>query len=149
MIKLSDRFNSYINKKRTSRLTCVIAGVLGALPYFCEELFIFTFISLFLFFTVLFTRKKETRKTFSLFFSYFIGLYFPLYFFLSELYPYERFGFSETQAIFIVICSCILIPLLHAFVEAVVMCISKISPKMRFILSLIRLCGLSVNGYYR
>lgn len=129
MIKLSDRFNSYINKKRTSRLTCVIAGVLGSLPYFCEELFIFTFISLILFFTVLFTRKKETRKTFSLFFSYFIGLYFPLYFFLSELYPYERFGFSETQAVFIVICSCILIPLLHAFVEAAVMCISKFFPE--------------------
>lgn len=129
MRTISDRFNHYIKEKRISKPTCVIAGVLGALPYFYESLFIFSFISLILFFSVLYTSRKESKKIFSLYFSYFTGLYFPLYFFLSELYPYERFGFSGTQAIFIVICSCIFIPLLHAFVEAVIMWLSKFFPE--------------------
>lgn len=108
---------------------CLIAGVFGALPYFCEPLFIFTFISLFLQFFVAIQQKRASKRVFLPFFSYYIGFFIPLYLFLSELYPYERFGFNERQAIFIVFCSCILIPLLHAAVESLIMLISKWFPK--------------------
>lgn len=108
---------------------CLIAGVLGTLPYFCESLFIFTFISLFLQFFVAMQQKRECKKVFLPFFSYYIGFFTPLYLFLSELYPYERFGFDGRQAIFIVFCSCVLIPLLHAAVESLIMLISVWFPK--------------------
>ncbi len=60
------------------------------------------------------------------FFVYFFGFYFSLYLFLSELYPYDYFGFTKGQAIFVMICSCVLIPLLHTIVETFVMYFSKL-----------------------
>ncbi len=102
---------------------------MGAIPYYCEALFILTFVSVFLQLYIAFKQKNENGRTYLPFFCYFIGFYTPLYLFLSELYPYERFGFSETQAVFIVICSCILIPLIHAAVNALVFLISKVFPQ--------------------
>lgn len=106
-------------------MLCFIAGILGSIPYFCEKLFIFTFISLLLLFYVAVLERESKKRSYLPYFCYFIGLYFLLYLFLAELYPYERFGFTETQAVFIVICSCILIPLLHASVEALIMSCSR------------------------
>ncbi len=117
--------SSFAASKRLSLLGCLIAGLIGAVPYYCEEAFILTFISLFMQFYIVIKQKEMQRRVFLPFFCYFIGFYAPVYLFLAELYPYKRFGFSENQAIFIVICSCILIPLLHAFVESVIMTVSK------------------------
>lgn len=41
------------------------------------------------------------------------------------MYPYTRFGFSESQAVFVLICACVAIPLLHAVVESGIMYISR------------------------
>lgn len=120
-------------KPLTAAAICLIAGVMGALPYYCEPLFIFTFISLFLQFFVAVQQKRASKRVFLPFFSYYIGFFTPLYLFLSELYPYERFGFSERQAVFIVICSCVLIPLLHAVVESLIMLISKRFPDRNYV----------------
>lgn len=115
--------------RRLSLVLSAFAGILGVIPYYCEALFIFTFVSVFLQLYIVFRQKAENGRTYLPFFCYFIGFYTPLYLFLSELYPYERFGFSETQAVFIVICSCILIPLIHSAVNALVFLISKTFPR--------------------
>ncbi len=132
MVKLLLYFKKTIlhiaKNKGISLLACFLVGALGAIPYYCEELFIFTFISLFALFYIAITQRRVHNRTFLPFFMYFCGFYSPLYLFLAELYPYERFNFSESQATLIVICSCIFIPLLHATVESLVMLVSKFIP---------------------
>ncbi|MBQ8896590.1 MAG: apolipoprotein N-acyltransferase [Clostridia bacterium] len=107
--------------RRTSLLLCLLAGAMGALPYYIETLFIFTFISLFCQFLLLIKQKEVQKRVFKPMLCFYIGFFTPIYLFLSELYPYSNFGFSKVQAIFVLICSCIAIPLLHAFVVACVM----------------------------
>ena len=114
-----------IVSKRISLLLCLLAGALGALPYYVEELFIFTFISFFAIFYIAIKQRNEYESFFAPFFWYFIGFYSPLYLFLAEMYPYSRFGFSEDQAVFILVCSCIAIPLLHASVSASVLLLAR------------------------
>ena len=130
MSNILKRFGAVINRavinKRKSLLLCFFSGFLGALPYFCEKLFILTFLSLFCQFYIAIKQKNECSRIFTPFFSYFIGFYVPLYIFLSELYPYERFGFSGIQAIFVLVCSCIAIPLLHATVESSLMLLTRL-----------------------
>lgn len=123
--QILNTISSFAGSKRFALFGSLIAGLVGAVPYYCEEAFILTFLSLFMQFYIVIKQKEMQRRVFLPFFCYFIGFYTPVYLFLAELYPYKRFGFSENQAIFIVICSCILIPLLHAFVESVIMMISK------------------------
>lgn len=123
--------------KKSASVICLFLGVASAIPYYCEQLFIFTFISLFALFYVVIKQNKHQKRYFSPFFCYFIGFYTPLYLFLSELYPYERFGFSGTQAMFVVICSCVFIPLIHALVEASILWVSRFFPDN----------GFSVLGY--
>lgn len=125
IIKFAAAVDRAIVSKRISLLLCLLAGALGALPYYFEELFIFTFISLFAIFYIAIKQRNEYERFFSPFFWYFIGFYSPLYLFLSEMYPYSRFGFSEDQAVFILVCSCIAIPLLHASVSAAVFLLAR------------------------
>ncbi len=132
MDNLSTYFNKVFSKITTNKITlsliCVLFGALGAIPYFHEKLFVFTFISLFSQFLIVIHQRRVKGKVFLPFFMYFLGFYIPLYLFLSELYPYERFGFEGTQAIFILLCSCICIPFLHATVEAIILSIAKFIP---------------------
>ncbi len=123
--RIGSFFSGALEKRRASVCICLLAGVVGVLPYYCEYLFICTFISIFV---IALTIIKSDQKM-RCFFWYYIGYFTPLYAFLAELYPYERFGFSETQAVFVVICSCICIPLLHAGVLTAVMLVSKLFPK--------------------
>lgn len=99
---------------------------MGALPYYFEYLFLFTFVSLFCLFYIVIKQREALNRCYLPFFCYFIGFYTPVYLFLSELYPYSNFGFDKTQAIFVLICSCLAIPLLHASVEAGIMSFCKL-----------------------
>ncbi len=112
--------------KRASLLLCLMAGALGALPYYFENLFIFTFASLFCLFFLIIKQKEAQKRVFKPLFVYYIGFFTPIYLFLSEIYPYSNFGFNETQAIFVLICSCVAIPLLHALVVAAVMSLCRL-----------------------
>ncbi|MBR5286113.1 MAG: apolipoprotein N-acyltransferase [Clostridia bacterium] len=123
--KFCAALNRAIVSKRISLFLCLLAGALGALPYYVEELFIFTFVSLFAIFYIAIKQRNERNRFFAPFFWYFMGFYSPLYLFLSEMYPYSRFGFSEDQAVFVLICSCIAIPLLHALVSGTIMIIAR------------------------
>ncbi len=142
--RFGDFLAKAINGKRTSLLICILAGAVGALPYFIEQLFICTFISLFLLFYVAIIQRKAHKNVFMPFLCYYIGFYIPLYSFLAELYPYDRFGFSGEQAIFVLICSCLLIPLAHASVGALIMLFSKLLPQNAW--SIIGYAALTVIG---
>ncbi|MBR6563626.1 MAG: apolipoprotein N-acyltransferase [Clostridia bacterium] len=111
--------------KRASLLLCFIAGAIGALPYFIDALFILTLVSLVAQFYVAFRQKQLYSRIYKPFFYYFLGLYLPLYSFLSEMYPFDRFGFNASQATFVLICACIGIPMLHACIQATFMLLSK------------------------
>ncbi len=108
-------------------LLCFLAGALGAIPYYAESLWIFTLVSLLIQYSLAIGFKKR-NKYFSPFFWYYLGLYIPLYSFLSELYPFERFGFTASQAVFVTVCACVCIPLLHASVLGLVMKLSCFLP---------------------
>ncbi len=137
ILKFCAAFDRATVSKRISLLLCLLAGALGALPYYVEELFIFTFISLFAIFYICIKQRNERNRFFAPFFWYFMGFYSPLYMFLSEMYPYSRFGFSEDQAVFILICSCIAIPLLHALVSGTILMLARF----------FRSSGLDIIGY--
>lgn len=124
-MKVGAAFDRAAKSKRTSLLLCLMAGAMGALPYYIEELFLFTFLSLFILFYTVIKQREERNRIFVPFFWYYYGFFTPLYLFLSEMYPYTRFGFNEEQAVFILICSCIAIPLLHTVVEAGLMLIAR------------------------
>lgn len=113
-----------VTGRRISLLLCFLAGAAGALPYYFEELFILTFVSLFVQFYICIKQFKERKRVFAPFFCHFCGFYTLLYLFLSEMYPFERFGFSEKQAFFVLICACVVIPLLHSAVNATIMLLS-------------------------
>lgn len=133
LIEVGAALNRAASSKRISLLLCLLAGALGALPYYIEELFLFTFISLFAIYYIAIRQRKERKRFFAPFFWYFMGFYSPLYAFLSEMYPYSRFGFSEDQAVFILICSCIAIPLLHALVSSCIMLFARFLNNSDFI----------------
>lgn len=119
--KISKLISLACGSKRISLLLCLAAGALGALPYYFEKLFIFTFISYFSIFCIILKQAKIRNSLFMPFFAYYIGFFTPIYLFLAEIYPYSDFGFEESQAVFVLICSCVVIPLLHATVEAGIM----------------------------
>ena len=125
ILKFCAAIDRATDSKRISLLLCLLAGALGALPYYFEELFIFTFISLFALFYIALKQRNGRKRFFAPFFWYFMGFYSPLYVFLSEMYPYSRFGFSEDQAVFVLICSCIAIPLLHSLVSSCIMLFAR------------------------
>ncbi len=122
----------FSNNKIALYVGMFLSGVLASVPYFVDDLFVLTFVSLFLFFVILKQFKHIQRRVFLPFFCYFSGFYLLLYSFLSELYPFERFGFTQAQATFVIICACILIPLLHASVFSLIMSISRIVNNDRF-----------------
>lgn len=128
--------NKIFESKTICMLICFMAGILGYLPYCCEDLFICTFLALFILFFVIIKQRNGNKGKFIPFFCYFIGFFVPLYSFLSELYPYERFGFTGGQAKFVLVCSCIIIPLIHALVVAAIMNLSKILPQKPFLASI-------------
>ena len=116
------------NKRINALFISLLCGIIGAIPYYCDKLFVLTFVSLFTQFYTVMLQRRANKGVFLPFFLFFLGFYFSLYLFLSELYPFERFGFTETQAVFVVVCSCLLIPILHASVEAMIMWFSKYIP---------------------
>lgn len=119
-------FNRAVINKKFSSFLCFLAGIIGSFPYYIESLFVCTFLSFFLLFRVVIIERKERHRFFKPFFWYFFGHYTLLYLFLSEMYPFSRFGFNSNQAVFILICSCFAIPLLHTVVVSSVMLFSKL-----------------------
>lgn len=115
-------------KKSAYYLVAFFAGIVGAAPYFCENAFVLTFLSYIAFFSIIIVRHNENKGVFWASFLYFFGFHFPVYLFLSELYPYERFGFNGGEATLVLIASCLLIPLYHSLLKSLVLLFIKLIP---------------------
>ena len=106
---------------------CFGSGALFSIPYFWENWFVLSFVSMALFF---FLKEKFLKgKEFRAWLLFFLGLYLPLYSFLSSLHPLTAAGFTEGQSLLIVILACILIPAIHAPLSALVMQFSRFLPQ--------------------
>ena len=108
---------------------CFAAGIIGSLPFFFEGAFVLTFLSDFLLFSALLQRLNAKRRLFLPCLVFFMGYYIPVYSFLSELYPFERFGFSKGEAVTVLIAACFFIPLYHSALRSLVLLLLKTAPK--------------------
>ncbi|MBR0231389.1 MAG: apolipoprotein N-acyltransferase [Clostridia bacterium] len=129
MDKLRERIDRSALKNPICLVICFFAGAAGSLPYFWEPAFIAAFVSYAAFFAMLICRLRAKRKIFLPCFLYFLGFYIPVYSFLSELYPFARFGFTPSQAVFVLICACFLIPVYHALLRSLVLLLLKAVPR--------------------
>lgn len=128
------RINKIKGLKFSPALICFLAGVMYTLPYYFEFLFVFSFVSLTVFFYTL--LKHEIKNIFLHYFLFFCGFYFSLYAWLVSLYPFEGFDFNETQRIIIVALACIAIPLFHSVIHSAIMWATKLLPKNKIIVAI-------------
>lgn len=115
------------NFARGSWLFCLLAGALFSLPYFFEYLFWLTIPILAGFFFLL--NRFMHGKPFLAFFAFFAGFYIPIYSWLSVLYPMSSFGYTKLQAVLLLIGACVLLPMIHALLAALVMQFSRFLPE--------------------
>jgi apolipoprotein N-acyltransferase len=118
--------------KVSSSVLCFLAGVVYALPYYFKYLFVLSFISLIVLFTILLENRK---RFFRCFYSFSFGFYLALYFWLSRLYPFAGFDFTKAQGIVIIILACVGIPLYHALLHTAVMSLTKLLPDNDYLLT--------------
>lgn len=123
--RLNRIFEKIKGLKASSFFVCFLAGVLYALPYYFKQLFFLSYVSLTILFIILLSNGRR-RKFFRFFYAFSFGFYFTLYLWLSNLYPFNGFGFSEGQAKIIIVLACIGIPLYHALLHSVVMSLTKL-----------------------
>lgn len=120
--------------KLSSCVLCFLAGVVYALPYYFKYLFAFSFLSLTLLFSVL-LRKENKKRFFRCFYAFAFGFYFTLYLWLSRLYPFAGFAFTKAQGVVIILLACVGIPLYHALLHTLTMCLTKLLPENDYILT--------------
>lgn len=121
---MTEKISFLFARRGVSVIACFALGVLYALPYLAEQLFVCTYIALIGFFAVLFTGDR-LHRIYRHCIAFFFGFYLVLYSFLSSLYPFESFGFTSGQAIFVIIAACLFIPLYHAALHSAVMLLAK------------------------
>lgn len=105
-----------------------------ALPYYFDGLFILSYVSLTILFTLLLNGRR--KKIFRYFYAFSFGFYFSLYLWLGELYPFNGFDFSESQAKILIILACLGIPLYHALLHSLIMSLTKLLPDNDYVLTI-------------
>jgi ABC-type tungstate transport system substrate-binding protein len=92
-------------------------------------------------------RKENRKKFFRCFYSFAFGFYFTLYLWLSRLYPFAGFDFTKKQGVVIILLACIGIPLYHALLHSLTMCLTKLLPDNDYLLTAgTARHGFSANG---
>lgn len=131
-------------------ISCAMAGVIYSLAFFCGYLFVFAFVGLTAYFVILlekeensFSPKKVFRKT--LCFS--LGFYIPLYSWFFVLYPFEAFGFSMAEGIFIVIAADIGLGVFHSLINSASFCLLYLFPKKTKLLPLGAGCCMIISEF--
>ncbi|OGO87978.1 MAG: apolipoprotein N-acyltransferase [Clostridiales bacterium GWF2_36_10] len=129
---------NFINKimglKLSPLIACFLAGVIYALPYYFDNLFFLSYISLTVLFIILLNGRR--KKIFRYFYAFSYGFYFNLYLWISNLYPFESFDFSNSQAIIIILLACLGIPLYHALLHTLVMSLTKLLPENDYLITI-------------
>lgn len=132
MVKFAEKLKGL---RLSSGAVCFLAGVIYALPYYFKYLFVFSYIALILLFTVL-LQKENKNKFIKCFYSFAFGFYLFLYLWLSKLYPFAGFDFTKTQGLVIILLACIGIPLYHALLHTLAMCLTKLLPDNDYLLTI-------------
>ena len=129
---------------RKRRTWSFLAGVLYSLAFFKSELFIFGFIGMFLLFLRLFAvcggGGFAPEKPFRTVLWFGFGFFVPLYSWLTALYPFEAFGFTPAQGIFVVIAGVFGIGAYHALLLALPFLLLNITPRKPLLLPLGAAC---------
>ncbi len=131
-------------------VSCAAAGGIYSLAFFCGHLFVTAFAGLVLFFLMAFEKcgngffpKKIFRKTF----CFSLGFYIPLYSWFYVLYPFEAFGFSTAEGIFIVIAADIGLGVFHSLINSASFCLLYLFPKNTKLLPLGSGCCMMISEF--
>ena len=119
------------------RLWSLTAGVVYSLAFFDGRLFVFGFLGLFLFYARLFVRTKDgvrPEKPFGSAFFFGAGFFVPLYSWLTALYPFDTFGFTMAQGIFVVAAGILGISALHSLMLALSYSLLRFAPRNTLLL---------------
>lgn len=102
------------------RLSALFSGLMFSLPFIVPELFLFSFLGVAVFVVSIIdtSEKLLTKNSFSQGYLFGIGFFIPLYYWFIALYPFNGFGFTPIQGIFIVVAACVGISLLHSLFYA-------------------------------
>ena len=88
--------------KEKKMLLAFCGGILFSIPFLIPQLFIISIIAIALVFLSLYS-ENNIEKPFKKGFLFGIGFYIPLYYWFVALYPFDAFGFTTEQGIFIII----------------------------------------------
>ncbi len=134
-------FGAVYRKRRTWSF---LAGVVYSLAFFKGELFICGFLGMFLLFLRLFTRAEDggypPEKPFRTVLWFGFGFFVPLYSWLTALYPFEAFGFTAAQGVFVVIAGVFGIGAYHALLLALPFLLLNIAPRRPLVQPLAAAC---------
>lgn len=133
----------YAAAYRRRRLWCLFSGALYSLAFLRGELFLFGFIGLFLLFLRLFKREENSfapERPFNSALWFGFGFFVPLYTWLTALYPFETFGFTPAQGVFVVIAGVFGIGAFHALLLALPFLLIRFVPQRPLLLPLGAAC---------
>ena len=129
---------------RKRRIWSFSAGVVYSLAFFKGELFIFGFLGLFLLFFRLFAPAEDgcfaPEKPFRTVLWFGFGFFVPLYSWLTALYPFEAFGFTPAQGIFVVVAGVFGIGAYHALLLALPFLLLNLTPRKYLLQPLAAAC---------
>ena len=132
MVKLAQKLKGL---KLSPGALCFLAGVMYALPYYFKCLFVLSYVALVLLFTTL-LQEENRNRFFKCFYAFAVGFYLFLYLWLSKLYPFAGFDFTRTQGLVIILLACVGIPLYHALLHTLVMCLTKLLPDNDYLITI-------------
>lgn len=127
-----------------------MAGVCYSLAFFCGYLFVFAFIGLTAYFLIAFEKDGATfapKKIFRKTLCFSLGFYIPLYSWFYVLYPFEAFGFTMAEGIFIVIAADAGLGLFHSLINSASFCLLYLFPKKTFLLPLGAGCCMMISEF--
>lgn len=99
--------------KEKKMLLAFCGGILFSIPFLIPRLFLISIIAIALVFLSLYS-ENNIEKPFKKGFLFGIGFYIPLYYWFVALYPFDAFGFTTEQGLFIIIVACLGISIYHS-----------------------------------
>ncbi len=109
-------------------LFCFLSGAVFSLPYFAEWAFAMTYVSLTVFFWLLFEGTlvgKELRACL----CFCLGMQWTACSWLASMYPLPYFGFTKPVAFLIVAACCVLLPACFALIMACALQLGRFLPR--------------------
>ncbi len=131
-------------------VSCALAGGIYSLAFFYGYLFVFAFVGLTAYFVIALEKDENSfvpRKVFRKTLCFSLGFYIPLYSWFYVLYPFEAFGFSMAEGIFIVIAADIGLGVFHSLINSASFCLLYLFPKKPRLIPLGAGCCMMVSEF--